>query len=75
MLVDCFPISTCWFSFLSTEIYTFICIRIEKITAVKFWVMIEECCIAMDCLKVVKWPKNPFDKVNKLSLVCVIIST
>lgn len=47
----------------------------RKITAVKFWVMIEECCIAMDCLKVVKWPKNPFDKVNKLSLVCVIIST
>lgn len=34
-------------------------------------------CMAMDCLKVDKWPKNPFEeiRVNKLSFCFVIIST
>lgn len=34
-------------------------------------------CMAMDCLKVDRWPKNPFEEmqVNELSLCFVIIST
>lgn len=45
----------------------YICIRQEKNTAVTFWVMIVGCCIALDCLKVEKWPQKPFDKVKVTS--------
>lgn len=53
--------------------------RIEKIAAVMFWVMVEEYCTVWQwtASKLTNGPRNPFEEisVNKLSLCFVIIST